>query len=71
MVIYKCKERGKKMKTYELHVSVSYTPAGTTYHNCFKEYIEANSEKEAKKKLKEMLKDDGYDTIRVTEICEC
>ena len=38
------------MKEYEIHISASYnTDGGTKEWNCFTEYVNANSEAEAKR----------------------
>lgn len=58
------------MKKFELHITVSYEAGGTIYDNYFKEYVDANNKKEAKKIIKEELKDEGYTRIDVEEIYE-
>jgi hypothetical protein len=58
------------MKEYELHITVAYEAGGTIYNNCFKEYVKANNKKEAKRIIKEELKDEGYLKINVSEIYE-
>lgn len=59
------------MKQYEMCVTVSYISGEETYENSFKEYVEAKDEKEAIKKLYEILEDEDYKTIDVYEIHEC
>ena len=61
----------QKMKQYEMCVTVSYISGEETYENSFKEYVEAKDEKEAIKKLYEILEDEDYKTIDVYEIHEC
>lgn len=52
------------MKEYEIHVSASYnTDGGTKEWTCFTEYRWAETKTEAKKKLKEELKAEGYHNI--------
>ena len=52
------------MKTYEIHVSASYTTdGGSKEWNAFTEYVEAKSAAEAKKILRAELKEDGYKNI--------
>lgn len=58
------------MKEFEIKVCASYTPAGTKYWNCFKEYVTANNATEAKKKLKEELKKEGYKNIKFSDVIE-
>lgn len=47
------------MKEYEIHACVSYVSGGTRYRDCYLEYVNANSEAEAKKIYKAQLKADG------------
>ena len=56
------------MKTYEIHISASYTSAGSKHYNCFKEYREARTAAEAKKNLKAELKAEGYRNIEMQAI---
>lgn len=53
------------MKNFEIFVSASYISAGSTYSNCFKEYVEARTAAEAKKSLRAALKADGYICIEM------
>lgn len=53
------------MNEYEIHVTASYTPAGTKYWNCFKSYINADNEAEAKAILKDQLENEGYEDIEM------
>ena len=54
------------MKLYEIFVSVSYvTDGGSKEHNCFKGYVEANNENEAKRIFKSELKAEGYRDIKM------
>lgn len=51
-------------REYEVQVSASYITEGQSKAwNCFKEYIVAGSEKEAKAICKAMLKAEGYKNI--------
>lgn len=53
------KEKGNKtMKTFEIHYTFSYSPAGTRYYNTDTTYIAANNKKEARELLKAELKED-------------
>ncbi len=57
------------MKTYEIHISASYTTdGGSKEWNCFKEYVTANNEAEAKKNLRKELKAEGYRNITMEAI---
>lgn len=52
------------MKTFEILVSASYTTEGGCKEwNAFKEYVTARNASEAKKILREGLKEDGYKNI--------
>ncbi len=57
------------MTEYEIHVSASYrTSGGTIEWNCFTEYVEAESEAEAKARLREELKQQGYRVIKMDAV---
>ena len=56
------------MKEYEIHVSASYMVNEHKEYNCFKEYVSAKSESEAKKILKAQLKAEGYKNIEMEAI---
>ena len=57
------------MTEYEIHVSASYrTSGGTIEWNCFTEYVEAESEAEAKARLREELKQQGYHVIKMDAV---
>ncbi len=57
------------MTEYEIHVSASYrTNGGTIEWNCFTEYVEAESEAEAKVRLREELKQQGYHVIKMDAV---
>ena len=57
------------MTEYEIHVSASYrTSGGTIEWNCFTEYVEAESEAEAKARLREELKQHGYRVIKMDAV---
>ena len=58
------------MKEYELLISAAYKHGGQEYRNCFKEYVRANSVKEAKAAIKKELAADGYIKINVYEVHE-
>lgn len=47
------------MKEFEIHAEVSYMSGGTRYHNCYRDYVNANTAAEAKKIYKEQLKAEG------------
>lgn len=58
------------MKTFEIHVSASYvTDGGSKEWNAFTEYVEAKSAAEAKKILRDELKEDGYRNITMEAMC--
>ena len=56
------------MKEFEVKVFAGYISGGEKYYNCFKEYVEAGSETEAKKILKAELKKDGYIDIKLSDV---
>ena len=57
------------MTEYEIHVSASYrTSGGTIEWNCFTEYVEAESGVEAKARLREELKQQGYRAIKMDAV---
>lgn len=57
------------MKEFQIFVSASYiTDGGSKEFNCFKEFVEANNEKEAKNILKAELKAEGYKNIEMEAI---
>lgn len=57
------------MTEYEIHVSASYkTSGGTIEWNCFTEYVEAESKAEAKTRLREELKQQGYRAIKMDAV---
>ena len=56
------------MKEFEIKVFAGYISGGVKRFNCFKEYVEAVSETEAKKKLKTELKKDGYINIQLSDV---
>lgn len=56
------------MQEFEIKVFAGYISGGEKYFNCFKEYVEASSESEAKKTLKSALKKDGYINIRLSDV---
>ena len=56
------------MKEFEVKVFAGYIAGGETYYNCFKEYVEAANESEAKKILKAALKKDGYINIELSDV---
>ena len=47
------------MKEFEIHAAVSYVSGGTRYHDCYLEYVNANTAAEAKKIYRAELKADG------------
>lgn len=60
-----------RMKEYEIKVFAGYKCGGEKYYNCFKEYVTAKTETEAKKLLKAELKNQGYIDIKLTEAIPC
>lgn len=56
------------MKEFEIKVFASYVSGGEVYSNCFKEYVEADNESEAKNKLEAELKKDGYIDISLSDV---
>lgn len=57
------------MKEYEIHVSASYkTDGGSKEWNCFKEYVTAGSEAEAKRILRKQLREEGYHDIEMEAV---
>lgn len=56
------------MKEFEIKVFASYMVNEHKEYNCFKEYVEAGNESEAKKKLKAELKKDGYIDIELSDV---
>ena len=59
------------MKEFEIKVFAGYKCGGEKYYNCFKEYVTAKTETEAKKILKAELKNQGYIEIKLSEIIPC
>jgi hypothetical protein len=60
------------MKTYEIHVSASYTTdGGSKEWNAFTEYVTAPSAAAAKKILRAELKEDGYKNIKMEALQVC
>lgn len=44
------------MKEFEIHAAVSYVSGGTRYHDCYIDYVNANTAAEAKKIYRAELK---------------
>lgn len=59
------------MKEYEIKVFASYMVNEHKEYNCFKEYVEAKNEAEAKRILKAELKKDGYKDIELSDVIAC
>ena len=59
------------MKEFELLISVGYEAGGVARHNCFKEYVVAGSEEEAKRSMIAELKAEGYFAIDIYEVHAC
>lgn len=59
------------MKEYEIFVSISYlTDGGSREHNCFHEYVNANTPASAKRALKATLKEYGYKGLKIESMDE-
>lgn len=58
------------MKEYEVHVYAGYMVNDHKEYNCFKEYVEAETEAQAKKLVRAELKKDGYMNIQLTAIAD-
>ena len=56
------------MKEFEIKVFAGYMVNENKKYNCFKEYVEAKNEAEAKRKLKAELKKDGYIDIELSDV---
>lgn len=54
-----------------MHVFAGYKANGVKHYNCFKEYVEAKNEAEAKRIIKAELKDQGYFSIKLSDIIPC
>jgi hypothetical protein len=56
------------MKEFEIKVFAGYMVNENKKYNCFKSYVEAKTEAEAKKKLKAELKKEGYINIELSDV---
>ncbi|MFA5561358.1 MAG: hypothetical protein WDA00_01785 [Eubacteriales bacterium] len=56
------------MKEHEIHVNASTSRTEQKERNCFKDYICACSEDDAKQILREKLKEEGYRNIKLDAI---